>query len=63
MEITGSTLETVEMSEIDGTELSAVIRCISLPMRALRECNEEAERNGTDLGGNQRGDRCGEERA
>lgn len=31
MEITDSTLETVEMSEIDGTELGAVIRYISLP--------------------------------
>lgn len=31
MEITDSTLETVEMSEIDGTELGAVIRYMSLP--------------------------------
>ena len=35
MEITESTLETVEMSEIDGTELGAVIRYISLPKRDM----------------------------
>ncbi|MCI9224146.1 MAG: hypothetical protein HFE91_01605 [Acutalibacter sp.] len=35
MEITESTMETVEMSEIDGTELGAVIRYISLPKRDM----------------------------
>ena len=35
MEITESTLETVEMNEIDGTELGAVIRYISLPKRGM----------------------------
>lgn len=35
MEITESTLETVEMSEIDGTELGAVTRYISLPKKGM----------------------------
>lgn len=35
MEITESTLETVEMSEIDGTELGAVIQYISLSKESM----------------------------